>query len=81
MQIIEYLKSLFWTPPPMPAHKLPLAARIAGVERIIREVGDFFFAQGFLDGFIAGIAASALFIGTAIIVCLLLSRRTNASPR
>lgn len=81
MQIIEYLKSLFWTPPPMPAYKLPLVARITGVERIIKEVGEFFFAQGFLDGFIAGVSASGLLVGTSITVCLLISRRTNASPR
>lgn len=81
MPIIEILKSWFWTPPPMPPHKLPLMARVAGVERIIKEVGEFFFARGFLDGFIAGVAASALFMCAAIVVYLLISRRTDATAR
>lgn len=79
MQIIEYLKSLFWTPPPMPANRLSRVVRFAGVERLLVDVSEYFYSRGFLDGWIAATATYALAFTMAMILYLLVSRRNDAT--
>lgn len=81
MAIIEYLESLFWTPPPMPANRLSRVVRFAGVEHLLVEVSEYFYSRGFLDGWIAATAIYALFFTMAMVLYLLISRRNDASPR
>lgn len=81
MIIFEWLKSLFWTPPAMPDYRPSHVLRISGVGKFIRDVSEYFYAEGWKDGWIAATATYAMILAMGTIGYLFISRRNDATAR